>query len=401
LDALAPALEYAEKGFVLTGFRWGSLQQQSAAIAAEPTAAALYLSADGSVPAAGAVIRQPDLARTLRRLSTSGPDDFYTGELAQRIAQDMTQNGGWITLADLRSLPDPRILPALHGTYRGLDVYTLPPPYGGYAVLVALNLLERVPVELLRSDDEARHIWVAEALRWAHSMRRHDPVPDVLNYEAGVAERIDKARALARADSLGLGETTHFTVVDGAGMVVAVTQSLNSYYGARVGPPGLGFLYNDYMIELETGRPDHPFALRPGAMPLSSMSATIVSRRGQPQLALGSPGSARIISAVVQVIHGYVDRGLTLSEAVAAPRIHALPGEDRDRVFLEGVAWSESLKATLLERGLRIADPGSELVGSGSGGSWFDPYFGGVHAVAGRNAVLEGAADPRRDGVAR
>jgi gamma-glutamyltranspeptidase/glutathione hydrolase len=187
------------------------------------------------------------------------------------------------------------------------------------------------------------------------------------------------------------GETTHFSLVDGQGMVVAVTQSLNGYYGAKVAHPTLGVLYNDYMRELEVDRPGDPFALRPDALPYSSMSATILLHEGRPSLAVGSPGSKRIISAVVQVVSHWVDVGRGIRTAVEAPRLHVVPEDD---LFMEARGVPAAHLLELERRGYSIVRPLSSLHKGD-----LNPFFGGVHAVAWEGREWTGAADPRRDGA--
>ncbi|RMD99058.1 MAG: hypothetical protein D6814_06295 [Calditrichaeota bacterium] len=186
------------------------------------------------------------------------------------------------------------------------------------------------------------------------------------------------------------GETTHFSVVDARGMAVSVTASINAYFGAREANAKLGFLYNSYMHEFKTGQPHHPFALRPRAMPYSSMSPTIVAREGKPYLALGSPGSSRIISTVAQVIQLWIDTKMGIQQAVAAPRVHVVP---KNKLYLESQRLAPDLLARLKQQGYRLSTPRTDLARGG-----LNPYFGGVHAVAFEQGHWVGAADPRRDG---
>jgi gamma-glutamyltranspeptidase/glutathione hydrolase len=178
------------------------------------------------------------------------------------------------------------------------------------------------------------------------------------------------------------GETSHFSVVDGDGLAVAVTQSIDSYFGAGVAHPRLGFLYNNYMQGFQLSDPGAPYALETLQMPKSSMSATIVSRDGRNRLVLGSPGSARIISAVAQTISYWVDVEQDVVSSLAAFRVHVVPP---DRAYVEG----PELSPRLLE-GLRPT--------YGVSDSQLDPYFGGVHALAFEQGLWTGAPDPRRDG---
>lgn len=386
---LAPAIRFAEDGFVLGPFRHKVLSRHAADLRTRTSAAALMLNPDGTVPAPGSVWRQPVLARTLRRLAEVGADDFYRGEIARRIAADMKAHDGWVTAADLAALPAPREQAALHGTYRGTDLYTLPPPCGGWVVLQILNLLERRSPAELALDSPRRDEAIARSLMTAHAYRQQHPVVDMVEHAAETTERTSKELA-ARLERKESGETTHFSVVDANGLAVASTTSINTYFGAWVATPELGFLYNDYMIEFEFGQPGHPFAIRPGAMPYSSMSATIAVRDGRPVLAVGSPGSARIISAVAQVTQRWLD-GQPIAAAVAAPRLHVVPP---DRLYVEDPAATEAASVWRRAAGWELrAVPTDIMIGDRNA------YFGGVHAVAEENGRWTGAADPRRDGA--
>jgi gamma-glutamyltranspeptidase/glutathione hydrolase len=401
---LQPAIRVAYEGFRLGQFRQASVQRYSQALGAWPRSARVFLEADGTAPRVGSLVRRPDLAYTLRQLATEGAEDFYHGRIATEIAADMARNGGWITKEDLALLPAPRVVPAVRGTYRGYDVYTVPPPGGGWVVLQALNILEHAPPESLAAGRGERFVWLAEALRAAHGNRANAPVRDLQQYEEDVRRRTSKEAATRLVQRLGLarsksesesGETTHFCVVDGDGMAVSVTQSLNAYFGAKVLCGSLGFLYNDYMQEFEIGSAQHPFALQAGGMPYSSMSATILTKDGNTRLLLGSPGSRRIISAVVQVISYWVDGRLEIERAVAGLRIHVTP-EDDDLHF-ERRPYLPLVVGLLERRGFSVSVPLSSLYRKN-----VNPYFGGVHAVAlTEDGIWHGAADPRRDGSAR
>ncbi len=386
---LAPAIRHAEEGFVIGPFRHKVMVRHTKDLQASASAREHFLHADGSVPAAGTVWQQPVLARTLRRLAEHGADDFYRGDIARAIAADMAANNGWLTYDDLANLPPPREQAPLHGTYRGTDLYTLPPPCGGWVVLQALNLLERAAPAALALDASSRDEIVMRALLTAHSYRQAHPVVDMVNHEAETAQRISKetAATLAAKES---GETTHFSVVDRDGMAVAITTSINTYFGAWVAAKDLGFFYNDYMKEFETGKPDHPFALRAGAMPYSSMSATIAARDGRPILAIGSPGSARIISAVAQVTQRWLD-GQPLREAVAAPRLHVVPPS---RGYIEDPVAAANSTEWRARLGLSLQKLATDIMMGER-----NAYFGGVHAVGFEDGRWTGAADPRRDGA--
>lgn len=393
-DLVAPAIRYAETGFVVGPFRHRSFRNSAEDLRRQNAARRIFIKEDDNVYQVGERFRQPLLAATLERVAASGAMDFYTGDMAREIADDMRSHGGWITLRDLQEFPEPMIVPAIRGSYRGFDIETLPPPFAGWVVLQILNLLERDDGVKLSEDDAERRLLLLDAMRIAHGNRRSDPITGYRDYDAEVAERTSKTKAatLLRAyrEQTG-GETTHFSVVDGDGMAVAVTQSIDSYFGARVVHPTLGFLYNNYMQGFQVDDPAAPYYLKAHEMPLSSMSATIVSKDGATQFALGSPGSARIISAVAQVTSHWIDIGKGIVPAVAAYRVHVVPD---DKAYVEGPELSRELLGGMADRGFRLIRPTY-----GVSDSQLDAYFGGVHAVALEDGQWTGAADPRRDGT--
>jgi gamma-glutamyltranspeptidase/glutathione hydrolase len=233
---------------------------------------------------------------------------------------------------------------------------------------------------------------IADALRIGHRERRDAPVLDLVDYRDIVDGKTSKetARRLWETTARG-GETTHFTVVDAEGMVVSVTASINNLFGSRSASPELGFLYNDYMNEFVLDDPAHPFALRPSAMPYSSMTPTIVVRDGRPVMGLGSPGSARIVSAIAQVTQLWIDSDLGIEGAVASGRIHVVPDS---LLYVEAVLSSSEIEDAFLERGFMLGEPRAYLATDN-----LNAYFGGVHAVALEDGEWVGAADPRRDGA--
>jgi gamma-glutamyltranspeptidase/glutathione hydrolase len=391
---LWPAIVAAQQGFVVGPFRESAFRNYADSLRGNATAAGIFVKADGSNYQAGDVLKQPLLAATLGRLAAVGAMDFYQGGLAKAIASDMALNDGWITLLDLQAFPEPQVVPAVKSSYRDYDIETLPPPFGGWVVLQILNILEQSEPEVLDEDDDERRLALLDALRIGHGTRRGDPVTDYADYGSEIGRRISKAHARQLLDAYQTehgGETTHFSVVDAEGTAAAVTQSINSYFGAKVAHPTLGFLYNNYMQGFQVDDPDAPYYLAEKEMPLSSMSATIVSQDDEPQLVLGSPGSARIISAVAQVTSHWVDIGEGVAASVAAFRVHAVPDS---RAYVEGPELQPELLAGMAERGLTLVRPTY-----GMADSQLDPYFGGVHALALENGSWTGAADPRRDGV--
>jgi gamma-glutamyltranspeptidase/glutathione hydrolase len=390
-DLLEPARRCAVEGYAIGSYQHRVLRMHAAVLRQDDALASVFLKADGSVPDEGADWTQPRLGALLTRLGEAGAEDFYKGQIAADIVSDMVQHDGWLSQQDLAEFPEPPVVPALKAKYRGWDVCTLPPPYGGWAVLHALALLGAAnPDPPAIGECPTRRI--AEVLRRTHALRATAPIRDLNDYDADLESLLSNGavdESLRIIGTPGSGETTHFSIVDGDGMAISVSASINGYFGARIIHPRWGFLYNDYMREFALARPDHPFAFKPDGIPFSSMSATILAKHGKPHLLLGSPGSKRIVSTVVQVVSRWVDDRKDIFQAVSAPRLHV---ELPDRLWVENEAIAAEVTA-LAHHGLAIARRSSPLAGPGG-----DPYFGGVHAVALERGVWHGAADPRRDG---
>ncbi len=390
-QVLEPARRCAVDGYTIGSYHGRVLELNAEKLRQDEGLASVFLKADGSVPVEGDRWTQPKLGALLARLAEAGAEDFYRGEIAADIVSDMSNRDGLVSNRDLAVLPEPSVVPALKGTYRGWDVWTLPPPYGGWALLHALSVLDtKSPAS--SANGESRAIWIAEVLRQAHALRETAPISSLDDYHGDVKAILSRKginESLNKMGHAGSGETTHFSIVDKNGMAVSVSASINGYFGAKVIHPRWGFLYNDYMREFVIGQPEHPFALKPDGIPFSSMSATILSKHGKPNLVLGSPGSKRIISTVVQVVSRWIDDRMDIARAVSAPRLHV---ELPDRLWIEDGTIAEEVEP-LAQRGFAIAKRNSPL--SGPGG---DPYFGGVHAVAFERGTWCGAADSRRDG---
>jgi gamma-glutamyltranspeptidase/glutathione hydrolase len=221
-----PAARLAEQGFPLGPFRVRAFRFYGADLARQAAARGLFLKPDGSDWSVGDTFRNPRLARTLDTLATRGADDFYRGDIARAIVADMRANGGWITARDLAEFPEPAIVEPLRARYRDLEVATLPPPFGGWVLLQILALLEALPSDTLAAYDAQRRLQLLRALRIAHRSRRDHPVPGFRDYGDDVAVKVSPAEARRLLENAG--ETTHFSVVDREGWVVAVTQSIDS-----------------------------------------------------------------------------------------------------------------------------------------------------------------------------
>ncbi len=297
----------------------------------------------------GEIFRQPDLAAVLERVAEQGSAGFYEGETAQLIAKAMQENGGEITLEDLKNYHAVERNP-LETTYNGYGVLTAPPPSsGGVGIVQMLGMLEGSNYQKGGFNAASTWHYVAEVMRRYYA-DRSEYLADPDYYAVPLSRLLDKQylasrRATISTDKASVSdeilpgraagyesmETTHYSVVDAAGNAVAVTYTLNGSYGSGVTVPGTGILLNNEMDDFST-QPGEPnmFGLRqgeankvePGKRPLSSMTPTILTKDGKLFMVVGSPGGGRIINAVLQAVLNVVDFGMNAQAAVDAPRIH-------------------------------------------------------------------------------
>lgn len=396
-EIILPAIEYAKNGFAVGVFRHKVFRQYQSVLKRSPYNIQSFLMPDGNIPAPGDTIKQPVLATTLEQIASKGADEFYQGEIAREIAADMAENEGWITLEDLTNFPDPIELTPVNTQYRGYEIYSQPPPCGGWTVLLMLNILEQSSPQDLQSNTQSRFERVLTAAHLAHKNRKEFPVRD----EADLMSRLEESYAtilLNEFDSDASsdnneketgGETTHYSVVDANGMAVAVTSSINAYFGARAATSSLGFLYNSYMDDFELGQPNHQFAIGPRKMNYSSMSPTIVQKDGKSKLVIGSPGSARIISGVAQLIQLWVDTDSGIEEIVNLSRLHSINW----KIYFEDLQTPTEWSTFFRDKQFEVAFPSYFLMDE-----HLNAYFGGIHAISFESGQWIGASDPRRDG---
>ena len=388
---------------------------------------------DGNYYQPGEMFRQPDLARTLERIAAK-PDDFYHGALARELAAALQKGGGLITADDL-SRYEVKEREPVRGTYRGYEIISAPPPSSGGTVLIeSLNILEGYDLGKL-GDRSAQSIhFTTEAFRRAF-FDRAEFMGDPDFSKIPVAQLIDKKYAAAWRESIDADHasasnqlkrpaifseleqyaaahpqplvnhesphTTHYSVVDAEGNAVAVTTTINDWFGSRVTADGLGFLLNDEMDDF-SAKPGVPNsdeliqgaanAIGPGKRPLSSMTPTIVVRDGKTFLVLGSPGSSKIITTVANVLVGVVDYGMNIQEAVNAPRFHNqwLPDVvNVERWFSPDTVHALEKMGYHVQFGLRQ--------GSDAGSYWSDAECIAIDAKTGERL---GASDYRYNGKA-
>lgn len=343
-QVMAPAIRYAAEGYEVSPYLSHCIQLSAADLERFPASAAVFLPHGAPLRPGERLVRQ-DYARTLERIAAEGPASFTEGAIAHAVEADMRQNGGLITVEDIARYRAERRTP-VRGTYRGYEIVsTAPTSSGGTHIVQALNVLEGYDVASLGfGTADAIHL-LAETLKIAFADRRAyqgDPAfVDVpvrwltsKDYAAERRREIDLQRARTPAAGTRPGaavlqpsradgesaNTTHLTTMDSAGNVVTMTQTLNTLFGSKVTVPGTGMLLNNCMrlFDPHLGGPN---AVAPGKRMLSSMSPTIVLKDGRPVIALGTPGGTRIFPAVLQAIVNVLDHGMTLQEAVEAPRV--------------------------------------------------------------------------------
>jgi gamma-glutamyltranspeptidase / glutathione hydrolase len=427
-DVIAPAIRLAEQGFAVNERLAKELRDEQNNLQPFPLSRRIFLN-DGKLWNAGDTLRQPQLAATLERIAKNGAQEFYRGETARLLADDMARSGGLVTLDDLAQYA-PRVRDVLHAKYESeghaWEVLTSPPPSsGGIAIIESLNMLRNVPLKGW-DDVESVHM-VAETMQRVFADRAayladpdfaKVPVAGLTDpcYAKEIAATIDPQHASSSTAvhagsphtcgaaaasngstrtivSLGEGQhTTHFSVVDAAGNAVGSTYTLNSSYGSHATTTA-GFLLNDEMDDFTTqpGEPNafgliqsEANAIAPGHRPLSSMTPTILPRDGKLSFVTGSPGGPQIISATLLSVLNWMRLGMDAQAAINAPRFHHqwLP----DQIVMEK-EFPESMEQALKERGFAVKRRG---------------HIGLVNAIGIDPQTGErlGAADPRDNGNA-
>ncbi|WP_428944817.1 gamma-glutamyltransferase [Pantoea sp. FN060301] len=372
---------------------------------AHPNSKAIFFKQDGTPYQKGEKLVQRNLAHSLTLIARQGPDAFYKGEIADEIDKEMAANGGLIRKADLANYKAVERKP-VSGTYRGYEVFSMPPPSsGGIHIVQILNILENFDLAKMGFGSADAIQTVAEAEKYAYADRsEYLGDPDFVRvpwqaltskaYAKTLAQNIDldKARPSSEIKPGKLApyesnQTTHYSVVDKQGNAVAVTYTLNTNFGSGIVAGNSGILMNNEMDDF-SAKPGTPNvygliggeanAVAPYKRPLSSMSPTIVAKEGKTWLVTGSPGGSRIITTVLQMVVNSVDFGMNVAEATNAPRFHHqwLPDELR----VEKGFSPDTLK--LLEaKGQHVK---------------VQPAMGSTQSIMlGPDGALYGASDPR------
>ncbi len=404
---LEPAIAYADDGYPVTQLQQKLLARERQRFEQVDSQSGLKrFFKNGEPYQEGDIFKQPELAEVLRRMADRGMDEFYRGTIAKEIDADMRQNGGLLRYDDLALIPYPIEREPLVKPFRGLDVYTMPPPGSGRTLLFTLVMTDMIPLDQRIEDEATRYLLFIRILRKALLERSDRPFdPNFFPQIAADADFFDPVYSreclteilkdvdrsilpfIPSEDELS-GETTHLSVIDETGMAVSLTQSIERVYGSKAVAEGLGFLYNNYLYDFDYNLPEHPFYLRPNAVPWATVSPTIVFHEGEVWMAVGSPGSERVISTLALFLERVADYGMSIDEAMRAPRIHCSLG---GRVSLEVGRFAESLSPFFELKGFRI-DRRED----------YSFYLGCIQAVLRRHdgEGFQGVADVRRDGTA-
>ena len=379
-DVVEPALRLAARGFTVTPYLADAVSDCRADLAEDPELAARFLP-EGTPIRAGTRLMQPEYADTLRLVAREGAKALFLGELGDRKVESLASRGGIITHADLAAAAPVERVP-VRADYRGFEVWAPPPPSSaGVHVAQMLNILEGFDLGALGFGTPDYVHLLAEVLKIAFADRAvatADPafvdVPIARLTSKAYAETrraaISMERAQAWAADPTLREspnTTHVTVADGEGNVVATTQTINSLFGARISIPGTGMIANNYMLNFEP-RPGTALSVEPGKRVFTSMAPTIVTQHGQLRWALGQPGGLRIFGSAMQAVLNLIDHGMDLQRAVEAPRAWTQGfGLELEPAFPDSVATALAARGHRIERVRTIGGGLNAIAWNGDG----------------------------------
>jgi gamma-glutamyltranspeptidase / glutathione hydrolase len=417
---MAPSIALAQEGFILRRGDVDVLRDVTAAFTTQANIAPVFLK-HGMDLEPGDRLVQLDLAATLRAISAGGAPAFYHGAIAEAVVAASKAHGGLLTPEDFAAYTVTES-PPISCSYRGYAILSAPPPSsGGVTLCEMLQILQNYPLKALGFHSSESVHYMTEAMRYAYRDRNRylgdpafvaNPVERLISTgnAAAIRARITAHRATPSASLGGTdapqekATTTHYSVVDHWGNAVSVTYTINDDFGAKVIAGNTGFFLNDEMDDF-TAKPGtanlfglvqgKANAIAPGKRPLSSMTPTIVLKDGAPLLVMGTPGGSRIITTVLEILVNVIDYGMTLQEAVDAPRIHHqwLP----DTLAAEPFALSADTAAALTRMGYHIVP--LEVWGAGNAAEAIgiapkDPELAKTLGFP-RPGILYGASDPR------
>lgn len=392
---MQPAIKYAKKGFPILK---GEAKRQANAkkLLKEFEGSRQYFFKDGRTYLEGEKWVQKDLGNTLELISKKGRDVFYKGEIARKIVADFQANGGLLTMEDLANY-EAKTSRVLHGTYRGHDIHGLWMPSFGAITIEIMNILEHLPMAELQNADWASAVAQAIALAYQDRKKQRttqtDSIINILtskSYAATLANKISinghtetgyLEQEVPKSWTAEIGHTTHLSVADENGMMVALTQTIGPNMGSKVATPGLGFLY-----AVTLGR--YLGVYKAGERSASHVSPMIITKEGAPFMALGAAGGSRIPTAIIATTSRVIDHKMSLLKALAAPRVYH-DGKVLHLETHEGSGWKNTYSQELIKEGFEIKEVSDKA------------RFGRVHAVLFDtiNKQWIGGADPDWEGA--
>ncbi|MFC1492777.1 gamma-glutamyltransferase family protein [candidate division KSB1 bacterium] len=401
---LQPAIQIAENGYRITKLQSRLQERERENFLKIPTlSGASYFLKNGEKPYhEGELFVQNDLAYLLKRLSKAGPKAFYRGEIAHQIDEDMKKNDGFLRADDLALIPWPIVRKSIKRRYRNTVVYTIPPPAAGRTLLLTLMMINNMPSKFIRKRLPESYHFIAEAFRKAFIQRKQRPFDP--NYYPQISEKEMLSRNYAKRLSESIrenidpdipfiepfeesDETTHLSAMDSEGNAIGITQSIERVYGSKAAADGLGFLYNNYMLDFDVMEPSHPYYLRPNAISWTTVAPIIAFYKNKPWIVGGSPGSERIFSTMFQFLSHIIDCNNSMCQAMLKPRMHCSTdgtiNMEADRFDPEVVAYLEDIGYKIVKR------------------ESYAFYLGAVHAVmkCQSRSGFQAVAEIRRDGT--
>lgn len=399
-ELLRPSIELSERGYLVPEYVAEHVRRPMLPEIPHPrekyaynqAARDLFHGPTGDMMETGHAYRNPDQARSLERIARHGPEEFYTGDLAEEIIADFEANGAFVTREDLagyRSVVEPPLM----STYRGHQIASSAVPGGGLLTLQILNVLEHFDIGAMDHSGPEHGFVVAAALAWAGVTRgnhladpafAHVPVDELLSkeYAAGIARKIKRGELPDRKQLNKPGFTTHISVMDEAGNCVSITHTLTTCAGIVV--PGTGFTWNN-CVSLMDPIPGRPNSYEPGKARASAISPSVILKDGVPWVVIGAPGGWSISSAVSQAISNLIDFGMSPVEAADAPRFHS----EGDPVYCE-LRVPQKTVAALQAKGMNVQQSLRN----------YERTFAKVQIAMHGDGRFTGGSDPRKDGGA-
>ena len=399
-QVLRPAIHLAEDGFAISDKLSDIILQKFEIISTYPETAGIFLQ-DLLPPPTGTLLRNPRLAESIRQIGQEGAKVFYSGKIGQAIVSTLDRYNGMITLDDLRNYK-PRFSKPVTGTYKSFQIVSAAPSSGGGMHLIELlNILEGYDLKSMGHNSAAYIHILAEGLKivlkdketfaadpeffdvpvtrltsksYAQSLREYIK-PETASFEY-------QPESFSHDES---GSTTHLSVIDKDRNIVALTQSINYWFGSGVTADSTGILLNNHIDDFDH-TPGKPNSIAAGKRPVSSIAPTLIFKDGEPLLTIGTPGGTRIIAALAQIILNITEFDMTIDEAIEAPRIHAI---DKNLYLEDRIAQDVISGLKAMGHDVKIRES-------------FDAFFGGAQGILIKDAgkTLSGGADSRRDGVA-